>query len=66
MGRIFTILEPLAERPASGDRWLFNLGRAANLATGKSADIHLMLWNPNLAKSKCLVDPDAMGVLTFE
>ena len=55
-----------ATRPSAGDRWLFNLGRAANLTTGKSADIHLMLWNPNLAKSKCLTDPDAMGVLIFE
>ena len=52
-------------RPKPGDRWLFNLGRSANHESGKSADILLMLWCPNLAKAKTLSDPDAMGVLEF-
>ena len=55
-----------AKKPVSGERWLFNFGRSSNLATGRSADIYNMLWNPNLAKARCLTDPDAMGILEFE
>ena len=36
-----------------------------DIATGRSSDLVLMLWCPNLAKAKTLADPDAMGVLEF-
>ena len=55
-----------AKKPMSGNRWRFNLGRASKFAAGQSTGAYNLLWNPNLAKTQCLNDPDAMGTLEFE